>query len=424
MVFFTVLHHGCTMTCEIIIMNRGAAVLAADSTVTVTRWVDNREVKRYFKSVNKVFQISKHRPVGMMVYGSGDLQAVPWEVVAKAFRGHLADRGFRTLPEYADCIREFIQTADNIFPRAYREEVFKADIRKAALRFFFEVIEPDQNFQNGATDADKITASAALLSDSLTRVDAIAFLPGFLQADLDDAITQFYDELKMTLDGYNIPIDTEKLAEFAIKGIFKAQLYMGESGVVITGFGDDEFFPRSVEFTIYGNILGKVAYKILGTGDIDYANASYLKGFATTQMINTFLLGVSPEAFQDADLGCKESLANIATALGQANHPDLNDLIETESGLFRQKLMNRSGQKNYEPLKSIVAVLPVDEMAHLAETLVSLESLKEKVTRPTESVGGPVDVAVITRGEGLIWIKRKHYFDPALNPRYFQRTGL
>ena len=63
-------------------------------------------------------------------------------------------------------------------------------------------------------------------------------------------------------------------------------------------------------------------------------------------------------------------------------------------------------------------------MADLAETLIMLESLKEKVTKPTESVGGPIDVAVITKSEGFIWIKRKHYFDPQLNPRYFQRRGV
>ena len=60
-------------------------------------------------------------------------------------------------------------------------------------------------------------------------------------------------------------------------------------------------------------------------------------------------------------------------------------------------------------------------MAELAETLIMLESLKEKVTRPTESVGGPIDVCVISKSDGFIWIKRKHYFDPKLNPSFFRR---
>ena len=72
-------------------------------------------------------------------------------------------------------------------------------------------------------------------------------------------------------------------------------------------------------------------------------------------------------------------------------------------------------------MKAVVGVLSVDEMAELAETLINLESLKEKVTRPTQSVGGPVDVALISKIDGFVWIKRKHYFEPKLNPRFFTR---
>jgi hypothetical protein len=35
-----------------------------------------------------------------------------------------------------------------------------------------------------------------------------------------------------------------------------------------------------------------------------------------------------------------------------------------------------------------------------------------------ESVGGPIDVAVISKGDGFIWIKRKHYFKPEFNQSF------
>ena len=73
---------------------------------------------------------------------------------------------------------------------------------------------------------------------------------------------------------------------------------------------------------------------------------------------------------------------------------------------------------------SIVALLPKEELAELAEALVNLTSFKRRVTPAAETVGGPVDVAVISKGDGLVWLKRKHYFPPELNPRYFRRLGL
>jgi len=84
-------------------------------------------------------------------------------------------------------------------------------------------------------------------------------------------------------------------------------------------------------------------------------------------------------------------------------------------------VLNRAYDEHALPLRRVLGVLPVNEMAELAETLINLQSLKERVTKRSESVGGPVDVAVITKSEGLVWVKRKHYFDISLNSRYLAR---
>jgi len=65
--------------------------------------------------------------------------------------------------------------------------------------------------------------------------------------------------------------------------------------------------------------------------------------------------------------------------------------------------------------------MPKVELAKMAEALVELTSMKRKVTVGVETVGGPVDVAIISKSEGFVWIKRKHYFPPELNTRYFER---
>ena len=68
-----------------------------------------------------------------------------------------------------------------------------------------------------------------------------------------------------------------------------------------------------------------------------------------------------------------------------------------------------------------VEFLDKSELAALAESLVSLAALRQKVSLDMETVGGPVDVAVISKGDGFIWISRKYYFQRELNPFYFQR---
>ena len=63
----------------------------------------------------------------------------------------------------------------------------------------------------------------------------------------------------------------------------------------------------------------------------------------------------------------------------------------------------------------------------MALSLVNITSFKRRVSiDELETVGGPVDVAVITKGDGFIWIKRKHYFDSSNNHHFFNnyyKTG-
>jgi hypothetical protein len=62
------------------------------------------------------------------------------------------------------------------------------------------------------------------------------------------------------------------------------------------------------------------------------------------------------------------------------------------------------------------------DLAAFAESLVTVRAMKRKVTVGPETVGGPIDVAVISRHEGYILVERKHYFDAELNRRYMWRS--
>lgn len=38
----------------------------------------------------------------------------------------------------------------------------------------------------------------------------------------------------------------------------------------------------------------------------------------------------------------------------------------------------------------------------------------------SETVSEPIDVAIISKGDGFIWIERKHYFKSEVNPQFFK----
>ncbi len=96
---------------------------------------------------------------------------------------------------------------------------------------------------------------------------------------------------------------------------------------------------------------------------------------------------------------------------------NFDSLAETHSQKA-DEFVKKSFTKQVEDM---VRYMPQQELATLAESLIEITSLKRTVTKERETVGGDVDVAVITKAEGLVWVKRKHYFPPELNTRYFNR---
>ena len=89
---------------------------------------------------------------------------------------------------------------------------------------------------------------------------------------------------------------------------------------------------------------------------------------------------------------------------------------------LKEELKKRKKDRHWRPIVRSVTYLSKSELASMAETLVNLTSFKKHMsTIESETVGGAIDVAVISKWDGFIWIKRKQYFKPEYNPHYFTR---
>ena len=96
----------------------------------------------------------------------------------------------------------------------------------------------------------------------------------------------------------------------------------------------------------------------------------------------------------------------------------INEIKELLVNLFKDNI-NTLKKDFYSPILKTVDSLPKEELGNLASTLIEITSLKRKIDSNLESVGGNIDVALISKGDGFIWKKRSPYFNPKLNPQYF-----
>ncbi|GAB6939540.1 hypothetical protein ACQP60_08635 [Isoptericola variabilis] len=64
----------------------------------------------------------------------------------------------------------------------------------------------------------------------------------------------------------------------------------------------------------------------------------------------------------------------------------------------------------------IPPAMPIQDAIDLAEFLVYATIQFVRFCPGNPTVGGPIEIATITKHEGFKWVKRKHYFDTRLNP--------
>ena len=151
---------------------------------------------------------------------------------------------------------------------------------------------------------------------------------------------------------------------------------------------------------------------------ISATNDAAICPFAQTDVMILFMKGISPNMYctmLDEQLVLLEKQRNDITEvlkkagvsqeiMDEINRVDLDEFQDP----YRDKILEYIEEANVSSLVESVASFNIDDLSNMAESLISITNLQRHITSAEESVGGPVDVAVITRSEGFTWIKRKN----------------
>ena len=433
------------MTAEIAILNKESVALAADSAVTIGESED-----KIYNSANKLFALSKFHPVGIMISGSANFMGTPWETIIKEFRNQLYDESYYHLEDYANEFINFTETnklgISEEFQSSYVEQVawsIFAQIKREIRERTDEYIS-----QNVKTDIDQTKKIVSKVIDEIYQTFS-------KRPDLDNLPDNYVKNLKKNfkkeISGAiyvfenlpeRLPLNKKnenKLFELPFfilsKKIFPEK---PTSEVVIAGFGDKDIFPALISYEIESRVLNKVKYNLPKENIYRMSDHSspLIAPFAQSEMVYTFMRGIDPNL--------KESIENsLKTRFKQFSKEITNNLqgIKDETDAKKKRFENKLNKKVFEILEQFkgdikeqfvdkhvssiltsVGVLPKNELANMAEVLVHLTLFKRRVAfDQKETVGGAIDVAVISKGDGFIWIKRKHYFKPEYNP-WFLKT--
>lgn len=425
------------MTAEIGILNRHGVALAADSAVTITQ---GGKLK-VLNTANKLFNLSKYEPVGIMIYGNGSYINTPWDIIIKEYRRKLGEDKFDSLKEYADDFFEFLFTYEKVNTIGVQ--------RQLAGRMFCERLdeilsqvnhELYSRYEGSKPPEEEVKV---VLEDYIKNY--INHIEGFNDLYAETLITfeeyrmEFYEILRGIIsESVYFELDQSSIEDLIKVGYYSLTKdnFINYTGIVIAGYGDKDIFPTIYEYYVNGVVKDFRRYKLNRNGRVDaeQSNTATIMPFAQQEMVHSVVSGIDPYLYNEI----QEVLSSVTLNIGEL----VKTIIETynldidyskyeavfiEAGKEIKKesinVIEKVRQEKFiTPILNMVEMLHKDELATMAENLVNLTSFKRRITIDEETVGGPVDVAVISKTDGFIWIKRKHYFNPDINYNYFNKV--
>ena len=95
----------------------------------------------------------------------------------------------------------------------------------------------------------------------------------------------------------------------AVRGVFQEGVtLLDRSGIVIAGYGQDEYFPSSIVYECVGIVLGKALFYERERKCISHGDASQVMPIAQSEMAQTFIYGMSGDALVEVDKVFAKSL--------------------------------------------------------------------------------------------------------------------
>ena len=392
------------MTAEIAILNKNGVVLAADSAVTIS---SNSGRDKAYNAANKLFSLGVNKNISFMIYGNSEYMGIPWEIIFKEFRNETKTYNVENVET---CAKKFFKFLNK--KQFNDDEIAKAII----VETFYKVLDYITNSASGLINEEQAKRDnheiengkiIEILKKIILYIRENNINRELITFKMKEKVflSEFVDFIEKDLKSY-FTIDINNIFNELVTLLYELVIYENSfdspSGIVFAGYGKNDLFPSLYSYEVNYSFKNQLKYISKESTNITVKGCSAsIIPFAQSDMILTILKGMDPSLHT-------EIVDKISDS--ELTDEQKRDIIKSVAGFQRENFI--------DPILNIVSMLSVAELANMAETLVNLTSFKRHITDSLETVGGPVDVLVITRGDGPIWINRKEYFDLQKNLDY------
>ncbi len=414
------------MTSEIAVMNQRAVALAANSAVTL---IDGGTVV-VRNDQRKLYNLVGGAPIGVMFFGVADMMGHPWEHLIEHFQKVSQAGALPHVRDYATGFAGMLDHLEEFFPKARQSDEFKR-LLASVFRYIFHLA---QYLRESGGEQRASTSDTAILEEAIERVwrDYQFREDGQPRADLTCFPQGFAEKIRRD---YNATIDElvafgfqpfglgkqalQRLKEIAVFAVVKDLFLEDVTGLVFAGFGSEERYPVVVTYFVSAIVDGFVKRAEASFDQIDGDTRSKIRVFADSEVTNAFIRGIDFNlerrvygalnmlmhglvdqvigAFPNADPVVKEDIRRQF----QANYiPQYFDAFRGIIGDYQQHAY-------INPVLRVLEIASRTELAETARELVSLNVFKKRIMAQKQTVGGAIDVAIISREGGFQWHSRQ-----------------
>lgn len=411
------------MTAIVAVLNKHAVAIAADSAVTMG------DTHKVVNSGNKIFTLSKYHPVAIMTYSNASLMGVPWDIIIKQYRKDLNDKCFPHVHDYVEDFIEYLRLKHYFCDNQTQHEFLELLITS-----FYDININVAKKNNGGIVSDFSLIEKELIGcmDKNKNDQKCKPFDTYGKDEFDKYARTDYDSFYTSITDIQIPDKSKQLFEDSFYCYISITIITAvNTGLVFVGYGEDDIypslFPINVSIAIDNNLR---YYEDKSTIIDEHKCDASICPFAQVDVIQTIIRGINPVFYNITSEVISKSVEAYSGEIvklikSKEGNEDIAKIIsnfdiDDVSHKMIEQIQDAIFSKYSSPLINTVSSLDKEDMANMAESFISLTSLVRRMSPHEETVGGPVDVAVISKGDGFIWINRKHYFKPELNNQFFE----
>lgn len=427
------------MTAVIGILNKKGVALAADSAITWSSQDSDEE--KVTKNGNKMIRLSNAVPICVMTTGNADFMQTPWEIIARYYREHRGDIKHETVEA---CMHDFFRfIADHSL--FIDHERVRYNIRKRLNNLFNYVDrEIDEKYkQRNKEDVLKAPRGYQKAFESILKDLCKNWLKHGISCQFHDYTLQDFQKYTKEIFDEYIQEQSYEEDDFIKLSPYSRTLLMvlrqpleealmtwystrqskagSHSELVFSGYGKKQDYPSLVSTVVCEGIDSRVNYHTLPEDVICLSDKHPVAicSFAQDDIIRSILHGIhkdfsnaivntiyrlfSPSGFAIFDT--TDNGIDYITLFDKLGEVKTEDIINN----YKKDVIRyiRSNRRKWE---KALEDYDLQSMAALAESLIDLTGFHRILTFQQEGVGGPVDVAVISKNDGFVWLNRKSWY--------------